>query len=88
MKNHLLLTVIVIGSVLIAGCRTSEFGKVKTKGLFANLEFDTAEGYLYEIDPSGKTNKIEHWRITGLKSDTQKSLETINKALEKIPQKP
>ena len=69
-------------ALCVAGCADTQMGAFKTNRFLANLQFDKATGEVYETDSTGKTNHYEKWNVEGLKSDTQKALQTLDKALD------
>lgn len=73
------LCLLVLGTY---GCANTQAGAFKRKALFANLEFESAKAKVWDFDSTGKTNHYEEWEVKGLKSDTQKALETVGQAIE------
>ena len=83
MKKISILAALAVAILLTCnGCVKTQAGAFKRTGVFANLEFDEATSDIYETDTTGRTNHFEHWQVKGLKSDTQKALETLNKGLD------
>lgn len=80
---------LVLTSLLListTGCvKTNIPGVFERTGVFANLEFDEADYTVTTYYTNGVSYmKVETITVRGLKSDTQKALETANKALEAL----
>lgn len=82
MKSKFLIVIVLLTAIAFTGCVQTKAGSFKRTGLFSNLEFEEADADVWETDATGHTNHFEHWNVKGLKSDTQKALETANKGLD------
>ena len=66
----------------LSGCVKTKAGSFKRSALFGNLEFESATAEVFDYDTKGQTNHYERWEVKGLKSDTQKALQTLEKGLD------
>jgi uncharacterized OsmC-like protein len=78
-------TILLLCACALAGCSSTQTPGFTRRSLLQNIEFQSAEATVAETDATGRTNRYEHWKIEGLKSDQQRALSTIEKLAEKLP---
>jgi len=95
MKKSIVVVMLLAVLVCLSGCVNTQAGKdgkvLKRRGLFANVEFEeavvdcnTTITYYSNGVPVRMENSIDKYNFKGFKSDTQKALETANKALDTL----